>query len=140
MTDQNTLTRYEIEQFLDGKPDTKLKEELLDMIKPEEDKQKEFEQYVQHVYNLLCDTLGKRRITIDPGKDRYGHSFTNEEIAVGKWSVVFSISFECQGQQRIKIFPRDDWYSVTEIRVKPDHPELYVDLAKTVLDFLNGEK
>lgn len=140
MTDHNTLTRYEIEQFLDGKPDTKLKKELLDMIQPEEDKQKEFEQYVQHVYNLLCDTLGKRRIAIQPGKDRYGDSLTNDEIAVGKFRVRFCISFEYQEQQRIEVHPKDGGYSLAEIRVKPDHPELYVDLAKTVLDFLNGEK
>ena len=140
MTEQNTLTRHEIEQFLDGKPDTKLKKELLDMIQPEEDKQKEFEQYVQHVYNLLCDALGKHRITIQPGKDRYGDSLTNDEIAVGKFRIVFGISFGYQEQQTIEVHHKDGGYSLAEIRVKPDHPELYVDLAKTVLDFLNGGK
>ena len=140
MNDPYIITRYEIEQFLDGKPDTKLKEELLDMIQPEEDKQKEFEQYVQHVYNLLCDTFGKRRITIHPGKNYYGASQSNEVIVAGKFRVRFCISFEYQEQQTIEVRHKDGGYSVAEIRVKPDHPELYVDLAKTVLDFLNGGK
>lgn len=140
MTEQNTLTRHEIEQFLEGKPDTKLKKELLDMIQPKEDKRKEFEQYVQHVYNLLCDALGKQRITILPGKDYYGYSQAKEALAVGKFRVRFDISFEHQEQQVIEVRHKDGGYSVAEIGVKPDNPELYVDLAKTVLDFLNGGK
>lgn len=140
MTNQNVLTRYEIEQFLDGKPDTKLKKELLDMLQPEEDKRKEFEQYVQHVYNLLCDALGKRRVTIHPGKDYYGDSLGNEVLVVGKFRVVFRISFEYQEQQAIEVRHKNGGYSLAEIRVKPGNPEFYVDLAKIVLDFLNGRK
>lgn len=140
MTDQNTFTRYEIEQFLDGKPDTKLKKELLDMLQPEEDKRKDFERYVQHVYDLLCDALGKRRVTIPPGKDYYGDSLGNEVLVVGKFRVVFRISFEYQGQQAIQVCHKDGGYSLAAIRVKPDNPGLYVDIAKTVLDLLNGGK
>ena len=140
MTDQNTFTRYEIEQFLDGKPDTKLKKELLDMLQPEEDKRKDFERYVQHVYDLLCDALGKRRITIQTGNDCYGDPLLGEKIAVGKFRVVFNISFEYQEQQAIQVRHKDGGYSLAAIRVKPDNPGLYVDIAKTVLDLLNGGK
>lgn len=138
MTDQNTLTRYEIEQFLDGKPDTKLKKELLEMLQPKEEKRKEFERYVQHVYDLLCDVLGKRRITIQPGEDHYGDPLIGDRIAVGKFRVVFRISFEYQEQQAIEVRHKDGGYSLAVIRVKPDNPDLHVDLVKTVLDFLNG--
>lgn len=140
MTGQNTFTRYEIEQFLDGKPDTKLKKELLDMLQPEEEKRKDFERYVQHVYDLLCDALGKRRITIQTGKDHYGDPLLGEKIAVGKFRVVFNISFEYQEQQVIEVRHKNGGYSLAQIRVKPDNPKFYVDLAKTVLDFLNGGK
>lgn len=140
MTDQNTFTRHEIEQFLDGKPDTKLKKELLDMLQPEEDKREDFERYVQHVYDLLCDALGKRRITIQTGNDCYGDPLIGENIAVGKFRVVFNISFEYQEQQAIQVRHKDGGYSLATIRVKPDNPEFYVDFAKTVLDLLNGGK
>lgn len=140
MTDTTHIPRHEIEQFLDGKPDTKLKKELLDMIQPEEDKQKAFEQYAQHVYNLLCEALGKRRITIRPGKDHYGESFTNEEISAGKFYASFDITLGYERQQRIEISPKERGYTSATIRVDPKNPERYIAIAKTVLDALNGEK
>lgn len=132
------FTRSELEEFLDKKPDTKLKGELMEFISPTQSETEKLHAYVQHVYDVIVREFGcKGPVNVGGPRERY----SGPVLKIGRCELAFNVLIDYQSQQKIHITPQGSrFYTKVEIAVSPESLEADARLAKTIVDQLNGDE
>lgn len=138
-----TFTADELLDLLEKEPDTKLKKKLLEELKPKKTELEEFRDNIQHIYDLLADTLGKKRITVPMVKrydDRYArYTEYGRSINYKGYKIGVDGSLEHQDQMDLEIIHDRCIGEVAKISLSAVGLERAVIIAKTIIDYITGQ-